>query len=113
MGRKSLGPGWFLITFILIIRWCYSYHFYVTEATGNHFEKEFRQFQNGDESHSLKNRMSKAEFKIQQGEEIIALKTTVDESKEVINQLSERIENLGDWFQCKPDFNEQAVVLYQ
>ncbi len=87
MGRKRLGPGWFLITFISsTIQWYYSYHFYVTEATGNHFEKEFRLFQNGDESHSLKTRMSKAEFKIQQqGEEIIALKTTVDEFKEVIN----------------------------
>lgn len=54
-------------------------------------------FQNGVEFHSLKNRMSKAEFKIQQqGGEIIALKTTVDESKKLINQLSERLENFGE-----------------
>ena len=97
MARQRQDSCLLLIKLILIIQLCYSYHLFVAEATGNHFEKEFEQFQNGDESHCLKNRMSKAELKIeQQGEEIVNLKTTVDESKEVINQLSERLENLGE-----------------
>ncbi len=89
MGETQQSTCSFLLKLVLIIPLCYFNQLIVAETTGNQTEGRI---QHGDESFNLKDRMSQAEVKIkQQGEEIYVLKTTVHESKEVINKLSNRL----------------------
>lgn len=105
---------WVLIKPVLIIQLCYFHHLFTAEANGIHFENEFETFQNGDESISLKTRMSKAEVKIkQQGEEIIGLKTIVEESRNVINQLSNRLADLGETTAISSKKNHDKDLLFR
>lgn len=95
MGERHQDICWFLLKLLLIIQLCYFHNLFTAEATGNYFDENV---QYGEESSlNLNDRMSEAEALIkQQGGEISVLKTTVDESREVIYQLSDRLANLGE-----------------
>ena len=86
---------WFLLKLIVIVQLFFFHNLFFADATGNYADEKV---QYGEESSlNLKDRMSQAEVQIkQQGGEISILKNTVEESREVINQLSDRLANLGE-----------------
>jgi len=109
MGGQHEGIGWLLIKLVLILYLYYFHQQYTAEATGNHFDGSI---QNGDESMNLNDRMSEAEVQISyQGGEIAVLKTTVHESTKIINQLNDRLADLGASVVIKKEAAKDEVIL--
>lgn len=101
-----------LLKVVLIVQLCYFHNIFTAEATGNYFDENDEY---GKESSlNLKDRMSQAEVQHkQQRGEITALKTTVDESREVIIQLNDRLANLGESVIVNNEKNNDNILVRQ